>query len=54
MAKVELAAGSGSSVLVRRCQICDNESLRSVFFLGYLPPVNRQYPAPGEAKKGGA
>ena len=43
MAKVELAAGSGSSVLVRRCQICDNESLRSVFFLGYLPPVNRMH-----------
>lgn len=43
MAKVELAAGSGSSVLVNRCQICDNDALRSVFFLGYLPPVNRMH-----------
>jgi len=43
MAKVELAADSGSSVLVNRCQICDNDALRSVFFLGYLPPVNRMH-----------
>jgi SAM-dependent methyltransferase len=43
MAKVELAAGSGSSVLVKRCQICDNAAIRSVFFLGYLPPVNRMH-----------
>src|SRR3990167_1556720 len=35
-----LAFGSWSSVVVERCQICDNPKLSSVLFLGYLPPVN--------------
>jgi hypothetical protein len=36
----QLAAGSGGSVVVDRCQICDSDKLDSILFLGYLPPVN--------------
>ena len=35
------AAGTGSSVVVERCQICDYTPLQQVLFLGYLPPVNQ-------------
>jgi hypothetical protein len=35
-----LAQGTGSSVVVDRCQTCDSDRLESVLFLGYLPPVN--------------
>lgn len=35
------AAGTGSSVVVERCQVCNNPALDSILFLGYLPPVNR-------------
>lgn len=34
------AYGTGSSVLVDRCQVCDSTELDSTLFLGYLPPVN--------------
>lgn len=34
------AAGTGSSVVVDRCQSCGSPELQSVFFVGYLPPVN--------------
>ena len=37
----QLAAGSGSSVVVERCQVCDNPDLIPSLFLGYLPPVNQ-------------
>jgi len=37
----QLAAGSGSSVVVKRCQVCDNPDLQPSLFLGYLPPVNQ-------------
>ncbi|MGO9313659.1 MAG: class I SAM-dependent methyltransferase [Syntrophobacteraceae bacterium] len=37
-------AGTNSSVVVERCQICDNSSLEPILFLGYLPPVNRMNP----------
>jgi len=37
----KLAAGSGSSVVVEECQICQSNDLASVLFLGYLPPVNQ-------------
>ncbi len=37
----QLAAGSGSSVVVERCQVCDNPDLKPALFLGYLPPVNQ-------------
>lgn len=33
--------GSGSSTVVDNCQICNNPNLKSVLFLGYLPPVNQ-------------
>lgn len=36
----KLAAGTNSSVVVDRCQVCDSTDLESVIFIGYLPPVN--------------
>jgi len=36
-----LAAGTGGSVVVERCQVCDSPGLEPVLFLGYLPPVNQ-------------
>lgn len=39
--QVKLAAGTGSSVVVERCQVCDGNDLRPILFLGYLPPVNQ-------------
>lgn len=38
--KGKLAFGTGSSVVVATCQICDFKKLEPVLFLGYLPPVN--------------
>jgi hypothetical protein len=35
-----LAAGTNSSIVVERCQVCDSPELESVLFIGYLPPVN--------------
>ncbi len=35
-----LAAGTGSSVVVETCQVCDSPDLDSILFVGYLPPVN--------------
>jgi len=35
------AAGTDSSVIIERCQVCDYPNLDSILFLGYLPPVNR-------------
>ena len=35
---------TGSSIVVERCQICDNDKLESIMFLGYLPPVNKMHP----------
>src|SRR5205085_3169023 len=36
----KLAAGSGGSVVVDHCQVCDSRDLEPILFLGYLPPVN--------------
>jgi C-methyltransferase C-terminal domain/Methyltransferase domain/Putative zinc binding domain len=36
----KLAAGTGGSIVVDRCQVCDSPELESILFLGYLPPVN--------------
>ncbi len=36
-----LAAGTGASIVVESCQVCDSRDLASVLFLGYLPPVNQ-------------
>lgn len=33
--------GTGGSAVVENCQICSNPNLKSVLFLGYLPPVNQ-------------
>ncbi len=38
------ALKTGSSVVVERCQVCDNKNLESLLFLGYLPPVNTMHP----------
>ncbi len=38
---LKLAAGTGSSVVVNHCQVCDSTDLKRVLFLGYLPPVNQ-------------
>jgi hypothetical protein len=46
-----LTAGTGSSAVVERCQVCDSADLTPVLFLGYLPPVNQMPPigrVPGE------
>ncbi len=39
-----LAAGSGGSIVVERCQVCDSPNLDPVIFVGYLPPVNTMPP----------
>jgi len=39
-----IAAGSGSSVLVERCQVSGSTDLRSILFIGFLPPVNTMAP----------
>jgi hypothetical protein len=44
------AAGTGGSVVVESCQVCGARDLESVFFAGYLPPVNGM-PAVGEAPR---
>lgn len=33
-----------SSVVVEKCQVCDNTKLEPILFLGYLPPVNKMCP----------
>lgn len=43
-AHVKLAAGSGSSLPVTACQVCESADLQSMLFLGYLPPVNQMRP----------
>lgn len=44
MSQLQLAAGTGSSVVVDRCQISGSDNLKSVMFLGFLPPVNQMRP----------
>jgi hypothetical protein len=41
---IKLSAGTGSSVVVEHCQVCGSTDLKSVLFLGYLPPVNQMRP----------
>ncbi len=41
MEELKLAHGTGSSVVVSKCQICGSTDLKSGLFLGYLPPVNQ-------------
>ncbi|MEK6837272.1 MAG: class I SAM-dependent methyltransferase, partial [Nanoarchaeota archaeon] len=40
----KLAFNTGSSVVVERCQVCENAALEPILFLGYLPPVNTMHP----------
>ena len=44
IAPKKLAAGSGGSVVVENCQVCDSADLEAVIFIGYLPPVNSMPP----------
>jgi hypothetical protein len=37
-------AGTGTSVVVDRCQVCGERALQSALFVGYLPPVNQMRP----------
>ncbi|MFC1804611.1 class I SAM-dependent methyltransferase [Candidatus Omnitrophota bacterium] len=39
--RIRLAMNSGHSQVVERCQVCDSPDLKSILFLGYLPPVNK-------------
>jgi hypothetical protein len=39
-----VAAGSGGSVLVERCQVSGSADLRPILFIGFLPPVNTMAP----------
>ena len=39
-----IVAGSGGSVLVERCQVSGSADLRSILFIGFLPPVNTMAP----------
>lgn len=38
--EVESALGTGTSVVVEKCQVCGCDALERILFLGYLPPVN--------------
>jgi hypothetical protein len=42
--QTRLAAGTGSSLVVTSCQVCDSPGLQPILFLGYLPPVNQLHP----------
>lgn len=44
MAGLLRAAGTGGSVVVDQCQVCESPDLESALFLGYLPPVNQMRP----------
>lgn len=39
--KQKLAYRTGSSVVVKKCQVCGYDKLEPILFLGYLPPVNQ-------------
>lgn len=40
----ELVFKTGTSVVVEKCQVCNNPNLEPILFLGYLPPVNTMRP----------
>lgn len=39
-----ISAGTGGSVLVDHCQISGSKDLKSILFIGFLPPVNTMEP----------
>src|SRR3989344_6842381 len=43
--------GTGGSLVVDDCQICGNTNLKSILFLGYLPPVNQLHPIGSRPKE---
>src|SRR3972149_4801882 len=45
------AFGTGGSIVVENCQICNNPKLESIIFLGYLPPVNELHPIGSKPKE---
>ncbi|MGE4297790.1 MAG: class I SAM-dependent methyltransferase [Desulfovibrionaceae bacterium] len=44
MTTTTLTAGTGSSAVVTRCQVCDSPDLVPFLFIGYIPPVNQMHP----------
>ncbi len=49
--KKKLAFGTGKSIVVENCQVCNNPNLESILFLGYLPSVNQMYPIGSRPKE---
>lgn len=49
--KTKSVFGTGGSKIVEYCQICNNPNLKSVLFLGYLPPVNQLHPIGSRPKE---
>ncbi len=49
--KTNSVFGTGGSEIVKNCQICSNPNLKSVLFLGYLPPVNQLHPVGSRPKE---
>lgn len=49
--KTKSVFGTGGSKIVENCQICNNADLKSVLFLGYLPPVNQFHPIGSKPKE---
>jgi len=43
--------GTGGSQVVESCQICNFPNLKSILFLGYLPPVNQLHPIGSKPKE---
>lgn len=44
MAQIDLTSGTKSSLVVKKCQTCEDSFLENIIFLGYLPPVNTLRP----------
>lgn len=40
MAKIRHSIGTGTSLVVEKCQTCGHNKLTPILFVGYLPPVN--------------
>lgn len=49
--KTNSVFGTGGSRIVEYCQVCRNADLKSVLFLGYLPPVNQLHPIGSKPKE---
>lgn len=49
--KKKLAFGTGKSIMIENCQVCDNPNLELILFLGYLPPVNQMHSIGSRSKE---